>query len=301
MAKNIKKRVEVNVSPLLRKLEAITLDLIDTPLLGSYRSIFKGVGLEFDSYKSYNSSDDAGSIDWKASSRARQLLVKTYVEERELNVLFLVDISNSMLFSSIKKLKNEYAIELIASLSYAILESGDNVGIALFNDDVIKQIYPTKGRTQFYAIIKELLDPNIYGGGIDLEKAIDFVLGYLKGGSGLVIIVSDFFGLRGDWVKKLRYLGAKFEVVGMMVRDPRDRTLPDDVGEVMIQDPYSKKSMLIDPKILKKKYEDYVKKQEKELKETFMKCRADFISLSTDESFIKYLLAFFRRRKAKWI
>ncbi|MFH1209902.1 MAG: DUF58 domain-containing protein [archaeon] len=301
MAKEVKKRLEVDIAPLLKKLEAITLELIDTPILGAYRSIFKGVGLEFDSYRDYNKGDDAGSIDWKASARARELLVKTYVEERELNVLFLLDIGNSMLFGSTKKLKNEYAIELIASLAYAILEAGDNVGIALFNEDVVIKVPPAKGRKQFYAIVKEMLDPNIYGGGFNLEKAIEFALSYLKEKNGLVIIVSDFIGLKGEWLVKLRYLGKKFETVGIMVRDPRDRTLPDDVGEVMIQDPYSNKSMLIDPKILKNKYEDYVRKQEHDLKETFLKCRADFINLSTDESFIKEILAFFYRRKAKFL
>lgn len=301
MAKEIKKKVQADISPLLRRLEAITLNLIDTPLLGSYRSLFKGVGLEFDSYRDYTKSDDVSRIDWKASARARELLVKEYVEERELNVLFLLDISNSMLFGSIQKLKNEYAVELIASLTYAILEAGDKVGIALFNDNVIKMIHPDNRKTQFYAIIKELLDPNIYGGDCDLEKAIGFVLSYLKERSGLIIIISDFIGLGGDWVTNLRYLGAKFEVVGIMVRDPRDKTLPEDVGEVMIQDPYSNRSMLIDPKILKVRYEEYVKKQEEEIKGTFLKCRADFINLSTDESFIKDLLAFFERRKAKWV
>lgn len=300
MAKKIKKRIEVDVTPFLRKLEAITLSLIDTPFLGDYRSIFKGVGLEFDSYRDYIKDDDSSRIDWKASTKARKLLIKTYVEERELKVLFLIDISNSMLFGSTTKLKNEYAVELIASLSYAILGAGDNVGIALFNDKVVKIIPPNKGRKQFYCIIKELLDPNIYGGDFDLEKVINFVLNYLKERSALIIIISDFIGLKGDWIRKLRYLSVKSEIVGIMVRDPRDRTLPEDSGEIIIQDPYSKSTMLIDPKLLKRRYEEYVIKQEAEIKETFLKCGADFISLSTDAPFIKGLLAFFERRKAKW-
>jgi len=141
-----------------------------------YKSVFRGRGLEFESYRVHGIDDDATMIDWKASLRANELLAKQYVEERQLNVYFLVDVSNSMLFGSSDRLKCEYTAEFVASLSHLIISSGDNVGVVMFNDGVAKILHPSASKNQFALVMKFFSDPTFYGGGFDLSKAIDYVL-----------------------------------------------------------------------------------------------------------------------------
>src|SRR3989344_2496505 len=125
------RKLRVKLAPAIRQLEVVTRGMVSTRLIGQYKSVFKGKGLEF------------------ASRRANQLLVKQFVEERNLEVFFLIDTSASMVFGSTEKLKNEYVAELVASLAYVILESGDSVGFALFNEKIIAKFPPANGKNQF--------------------------------------------------------------------------------------------------------------------------------------------------------
>ena len=121
-----------------------------------YRSLFRGKGLEFESYRNFQPDDDASMIDWKASLRGDKLLAKKYIEERDLNVYFLVDVSNSVLFGSGEKLKAEFAAECCAALGHLIHDLGDNIGLIMFNDKIQKYIPAGSGRNQFNLIFKTL-------------------------------------------------------------------------------------------------------------------------------------------------
>ncbi|MBL7148218.1 MAG: DUF58 domain-containing protein [Nanoarchaeota archaeon] len=295
----MKKRLNVDLIPAIRRFEIISKGLTAGKPGGDYKSIFKGKGLEFDGYRVYNPDDDADLIDWKATIRSDKILVKTYVEERDVNVFFLVDVSNSMIFGSTPKLKNEYAAEVIASLSYAILEAGDSVGLSLFTDKIVSKVHLGKGRTQFYALTRSLLNPEYYGGNFDFNSACKFLLNYLKQDS-VVIVISDFVGLGGDWIRRLEMISKKFDVIGIMIRDPRDRTLPTDTNQIVIEDPYSNKSLTIEPGLIKDVYEDYIKKQEKDITNEFLRVGSDFMSLSTDKSFVSPIMGLFRKRGLRW-
>ena len=128
--------LKLNLKPLIKKLEVSTKRGFIDILTGSYKSSFKGKGLDFEGYRSYISGDDASLIDWKATLRSQDLLIKVLTEERNVNIIFLVDVSSSMSFASIDKLKNEYAAELVASLSFAAIQAGDSVGLVMFNDKI---------------------------------------------------------------------------------------------------------------------------------------------------------------------
>ncbi|MBS3134786.1 DUF58 domain-containing protein [Candidatus Woesearchaeota archaeon] len=295
----MKKKLNVDIVPSIRKLEVVTKGLIRTKGFGSYKSVFRGKGLEFLEYRPYDRNDDSSMIDWKASMRANQLLIRQYAEERDINVFFLIDCSSSMVFGSTPKLKNEYAAELVASLSFSILDAGDSVGMAMFNDRIVKQIYPNRGRGQFYTLVRNLVNPNLYGGSYNFKEVADFVLNYLKE-TTVVIIVSDFVGFNEDLVKHLEFVTSKFDTIGLMVRDPRDRTLPDDVGQVVIEDPYSNKDLLIEPGLIKEVYEDEIRRQEKWVKDLFLKDKSDFLLLTTDKSFVQPILSLFKERALKW-
>lgn len=297
MAKKLLFKLEI--APALRKLEVLSKALINTNVLGAYKSVFKGRGLEFAGYRQYTPDDDASLIDWKASARTGETLIKEYVEERDINIFFILDSSASMLFGSIDKLKIEYAIELVASLANAVLEVGDNVGIVLVSDDVIAKIYPQGGKQQLYNITKLIVNPDIYGGRFRFKIASDFALNYLKE-SSVLIFVSDFIYLEKDWEESLKLITKKFDVIGIMVRDQRDRTLPEGSGEIVIADPHSTKTLLIDPKLLKNAYESMIKKQEIEIEKAFHRNEADFLNISTDKPFVKPILNLFKERAIRW-
>ena len=201
MARKIKKFFKVDIAPAIRRLETISKNLVDTKVLGGYLSVFKGRGLEFADYTNYTPEYDSRAIDWKASARTGDLLMREYIEERDVDIFFVVDSSTDMLFGSTDKLKIEYVIELIAGLSHAALEIGDKVGLTIASNSVVKKLYPDKGRKQFYVISKLLLDTNSYGGNFNFKEVAKFVLNYLRE-SAVVIILSDFANFKQDYERK---------------------------------------------------------------------------------------------------
>src|SRR3989344_4356108 len=295
----MKRKLNIDIVPSIRKLQIITKGLIKTKGIGSYKSVFRGKGLDFSDYRTYDRNDDASLIDWKASKRSNELLIRQYEEERDLNIFFVIDCGSGMVFGSTEKLKNEYAAEIVISLAFTILDAGDSVGLIMFNDKIVKKVYPGKGKGQFYSVVKALSDPENYGGGFSFDNVTDFILNYLKQ-STVVILVSDFVGMNENSLDKFKLISTKYDTIGIMVRDPRDKTLPTDVGQIVIEDPYSSKSLLIEPNLIKEVYEEEIKKQEKWIRDSFMRNKSDFLSLTTDKSFVKPLIGLFNERALKW-
>jgi uncharacterized protein (DUF58 family) len=292
------KKLDIEVYPLIRQLKIATRKFVTSGFTGEYTSFFRGRGLDFSDFREYTMQDDASLIDWKASLRANQLLVKEYEEERNIKINFLFDVSNSMIFGSSKKLKNEYAASLIASLSYHILDVGDAVGLVMFNNEIVKEIPPKQGMGQFYVILKHLSNADLYGGNFDLGKALSHVLSRGEHG-GILIIVSDFLGLKEDWEKILRIASKKFDIIGMMVRDIRDEKLETEVGQVVVSDPYSNANILIDPKKIKNLYEERTKAQKEAVRKILSRSYVDLVQLYTHESFISPLISFFGGRERR--
>lgn len=294
-----KKFFKVDLVPALRRLEILSKGLTNSKMIGAYKSVFKGKGLEFTGYREYTTEDDADLIDWKASARTNDLLIKEYAEERDVDVFFLVDSSKSMLFGSTQKLKAEYVIEMTASLAHAILEAGDSVGLTLYSDKEKQDVLPSRGKTQFYTLSKMLLNTENYDGVFDLSNAAKFIFNYLKK-SAVVIIISDFISWKDNWEESLKLLSQKFDVICIMVRDPRDRKMPSDVGQVVIEDPDTGKNLLIEPELIKESYEHEVREQERRIRNSLSKTNIDFIDISTDQPFTKPIMNLFLRRASKW-
>ena len=264
-----------------------------------YNLLFRGKGLEFDSYRSFDFSDDASMIDWKASLRANTLLAKKYIEERDLNVYFLVDVSSSMLFGSRDRLKAEYVAEAVCALSHLIVTSGDRIGLVMFSDRVVKFLHPANNRNQFSLFVKYLSDSNLYGGGFDLKVAIDSVLNYVKSPYTVFILVSDFIKMRDDSVKKLRLIGTQFETFAVMVRDELDENLPRTKYQFALQDPYSNKQMILDPEIAAERYRAEVVKQKGIIKGALSKSGIDLLELMTNKPFAFPTVSFLKARADK--
>jgi len=289
--------LRVNVSSVMRELDVAMRVLTEARIVSRYRRIFKGRGLEFEDFRNYTEDDDSSRIDWKASKRVNKLLIRQFKEERDMNVYFIVDVSSSMLFGSTKKLKYEYAAELVAALSHFILQSGDRIGLVMFTDKVVKYIEPAKGQDHFYVMLQTLLDPKYYGGRYNLSNAMNFVMRTATEKS-LGFLITDFIGLDRNWERSMKLVSTKLDGVAMMVRDPRDRKLPSGVGQVVISDPFTGKEMLVDSNDESRMdYERYVARQEDHIRHALKESSWDLVELSTDESFIVPVIQFLKRRE----
>jgi len=226
-------------------------------------------------------------------------LVKQYVEERNLEVFFLVDASSSMLTASTPKLKSEYAAEIVASLAYTILHAGDSVGMAMFTNDVVKEIPPGVGMEQFYRISEFLIDPDNYGGLFQLNNSLKYCLENLKPMT-LLIVVSDFIMMGNEWENLLKMSAEKFDLIGFMVRDPVDQSMPKVPGQVVLKDPYTDDRMVIDPDNIANEYDYESKREIKQIIHLFKDNNSDFLKLDTTERFVEPIIGMFNERRSKW-
>ncbi|HIH31771.1 TPA: DUF58 domain-containing protein [Candidatus Woesearchaeota archaeon] len=289
-------RLDADLLPKIRKLDVYARQsALSDVIEGNWTTTFKGHGMEFSGYRSYQYGDDASLIDWKASLRSKSLLIKEFEEEKTVNVYFMLDVSNSMLFGSTKKFKAEYAAEIVSSLAFAILRSGDSVGLSLFNEKLVTRLPLNVGKKMHYMIVKDLSNVNNYGGNFNLGKSLNLLFSVIKGRS-VVIIVSDFLGLDEKWFKYLRIASQKYEVIGIMIRDPRDRELPAESGQYLLEDPYTGETLYVDVKQYAKAYKEFVEKEEKEIEKHFKATRSDLLKLTTNMDFAKEVIKFFRRR-----
>ena len=207
----------------------------------------------------------------------------------------MLDVSNSMLFSSTGKLKAEYAAEVVSSLAFAILRSGDAVGLSMFTDKLLTRLPLNVGRRMHYMMIKDLSNVNNYGGVFDFGKSMNLMFNFLKS-KAVIVIVSDFIGLADNWYKYLRIASQRFEVIGIMIRDPRDRQLPKNAGQYMLEDPYTGEKLYIDVNQYAESYKQLVEKEEAEIEKHFKATKSELLKLSTNEDFYRPIVTFFKKR-----
>lgn len=264
-----------------------------------YRILFRGRGLEFLQFRSYAPEDDASLIDWKASVRAQRPLVRSYKEEKDLRMVFIMDMSDSMVFGSTEKLKCEYASEVAIAFAHLIVSSGDKIGFALFNDTVMQYSLPRGGMQQFYYFLSRLSDPLLYHGSSRLTDALNFVLEHFPSNISAAVIVSDFLRIDADFERVARLLSSRCETMALMIKDPRDMTLPDTNTEVVIQDPASGEQLLVNPKVARQQYEYFALQQEQQVKQILNRSQIDTVSLQTSTPF-STPLALFLKERVRW-
>ncbi|MEK6924089.1 MAG: DUF58 domain-containing protein [Candidatus Micrarchaeota archaeon] len=285
----------IQIDPAIKRLEIVAKQFVNSKLVGNYKSAFKGHGIEFDGYREYAPTDDASRIDWRASMRAGgKILVKEFVEERNLDVGFLVDTSATMVFGSAKKLKNEYAAEAVASLSYAMLEAGDTVGVGLFSKETTNLIPPKGGLKHYYFLLHTLADPKFYGGRKNYGGMADWALREFERGS-LIFIVSDFIAADNEFFLKLKILAQKFDVVGLCVRDALDLQLPN-AGVVDLKDSLGSSQLMIDTKDVAEDYTHYAHQDLARVKNEFNAAGTDFVVLDSSEPFSGPIIRLFNQR-----
>lgn len=261
-----------------------------------YRLLLRGKGLEFESYRSYAPDDDAAAIDWKASKRANTLLVKQYRDERNLKVVFLIDMGENMVFGSREKLKCEYTAEIAAAFSHLITTTGDKPGFIFFSDEVKDYIKPSRGKRHFSQFVDYITDPDNYGNFSNLNKGLEFALNYVSRDVESLIIISDFLSYDEETKLNLSLVSNKFETTALMVRDPFDNTLPDVSGEIVVEDPKTGQQLLVNPKVAKEAFEKYARDQMDKIKKDCLSTNIDILEITTDSPFVPTLSTFLKGR-----
>ncbi len=292
-----KQRLNIDLGERISEFEALMKHFLIQRII--YKIIFRGKGLEFDGYRDFSPEDDAIDIDWKATMRANKVLVRKYIEERDLKIMFVIDVSDNMVFGSAKKLKCEVAAELAGTMAHLIITSGDRVGFTFYNDGVLETVQPKGGKNRFHSFVYELGDPKKYGGNSNLTKTLDFLLDYLDESTSAVIIISDFIHVNKELHENLKLFGQKFETMAMMVKDPLDITFPMINQEVTIEDPVTNQQIIVNPRVAKKIYEKNALEQERMVEEIFNDCGVDLLKINTSEKFVPELAAYLRERAEK--
>jgi uncharacterized protein (DUF58 family) len=294
------KEFKANLIPGVKELNVfVRKNLLAASMSGEIGSSLKGRGIEFEEYRSYGKGEDSARIDWRASKKSRKLLIREYKLDININAFFMIDVSESMLFASTPMLKCEYAAQVASTLFYGILEAGNSVGFCLFNDTLHMVNKPLMGRRQFYIFSKEISNPKNYGGGKDLRKVLQQALSILDR-KCLIFIVSDFINADDRWIDVFKIIARKHEVIGVMVRDPRDIAIPKNLGQINIEDPLTGERMHIDAHKCYKEYEDFNQGQMKLFDTVFINNRASLLQLRTDESYLQPTLQFLKRRGGRW-
>lgn len=208
----------------IRLLEIRTGHLVEEITGGAYRSVFKGRGIEFDEVREYTADDDIRSIDWNVSARMNSPYVKKFVEERELTVMLLVDLSASGEFGSTAKTKRQTAAELAALLAFSAGKNGDKVGLLLFTDKIELYLPPRSGRTHILRMIREMLAFIPQNSGTDIAGALRECAKLMKK-RGVVFLLSDLI-FPQSFASELRLLRARQDLIAINVTDPAEKSFP---------------------------------------------------------------------------
>ena len=280
------------------KIRILTNRLIDDQLSGDYHSTFKGQGVEFDEVRPYVPGDDVRTIDWNVTARTGEPFIKRFSEERELTVLFLVDISGSQSYGSVTRSKAELAAEVASLLALTAIRNQDKIGLILFSDKIVKYIPPRKGRQPVMRIVREVLAAEDDAtGGTDLAGAIRFLNGVQKR-KCVVFLVSDFQDV--GYEKLLRVVARRHDVVCVTVADPAERELPV-AGLAELEDPETGELVLVDTsdRRVRKAFAERAAEEDEALLRFFSKSGIDHISLATDKPYVNAVRTLFKRRARK--
>jgi uncharacterized protein (DUF58 family) len=281
----------------IRTIQIYTTKVVNDVLAGEYESVFKGRGMEFDEVREYQVGDDVRSIDWNVTARAGKPFIKKYREERELTVIFLVDLSASGGFGSVKQTKNELAAEICALLSFAAIRNNDKVGLIVFTDQVERFIPPGKGARHVLRVIREILNFRPGRTGTDIAGALDY-LGRVQSRRAVVFLISDFQA--EGFEKTLRVHGRRHDVIAVSISDSRESKLPD-IGLIELEDAETGEMVLVDTGSgeVRKRYEAQTLGRARELSEMLRSMGIDQIRIETGKAYIRDMMAFFKNRERR--
>jgi uncharacterized protein (DUF58 family) len=282
----------------VKRIEFSTKKLVQEAMSGQYKTHFRGQGMQFSEHRSYAAGDDVRHMDWKASARNREPLIKKFEEERDLSVLLLVDVSKSGIFGSKDRLKTEVVAELAGMITYAATHTGDKVGALLFSDRIEKTVPIKKGRNHVLNLVTQILTHQTKGDGTDLNLALQTATRLLKH-TGLIFLVSDL--LTTGYEQSLKKAAKKHDVIAIDVEDERDYRVPD-VGLVLLKDPESGREVYVQTGSYR--FQEWLKKKkiqhEAEVKEICNRCQVERLKIMSQEDYGEALIRFFNKRQKRY-
>ena len=287
----------MDTKEILKKVRAIeikTRRLSDHIFSGEYQTSFKGRGMSFSEVREYSVGDDVRGIDWNVTARFNTPYVKVFEEERELTMMLLVDVSASEVFGTRVQKKNQMITEICAVLAFSAIKNNDKVGVLFFSDKVEKYIPPKKGKTHILRIIRELLDFKADSKGTNISQALGYMSNMLKK-KAISFLISDF--MAQGYEKPLSVVSQRHDITAIKVNDYHDAHLPD-IGWAKLCDPESGKKTWVDTssKQMQRLYTDQFNSYKEYFEKTCNKSGTGKIEIKTDQSYVKALLAYFKKR-----
>ncbi|PSG90929.1 DUF58 domain-containing protein [Aurantibacter aestuarii] len=278
----------------VRKIEIKTRRLSDHIFGGEYHSTFKGRGMTFSEVRQYQFGDDVRNIDWNVTARYNEPYIKVFEEERELTMMLMVDVSGSELFGTDQQLKKDVVTEIGATLAFSATQNNDKIGLILFSDQIELYIPPKKGRSHVLRIIRELIEFQPKSTLTNVSEALKFLSNVMKK-KAIVFMLSDF--ISEDYEQNLKIAAKKHDITGIRVYDKHEESIPN-LGVVQMQDQETGDLQLINTssKTVRQNYSKYYIEKVNFYKDTFAKSGAGAINCRTDESYVKKLLGYFKRR-----
>ena len=281
----------------IRRIDIRTSQMVNDVLGGQYESVFKGQGMEFEEVREYQPGDEVRSIDWNVTARMGRPFLKKYVEERELTIMLLLDVSASSTFGSIEQRKDELSAELCAVLAFSAIKNNDKVGLIMFTDRIEKYVPPKKGRRHVLRVISEALSFEPEGRRTDIAVALEY-LNRVTIRRTVTFLISDFMAT--DYESSLRIANRRHDIIALTITDPRELELPD-VGILDLEDAETGEKIRIDTKVrrVREAYQRLALDRMQAKSRILRSANVDTIDVSTDKPYIEPLLKFFRMRERR--
>lgn len=279
----------------VRRIEIKTRGLSHNIFAGQYHSAFKGRGMSFSEVREYQYGDDVRDIDWNVTARFNKPYIKVFEEERELTVMLIVDLSESLDFGTIKQTKREMLTEIAATIAFAAIQNNDKIGVIFFTDKIEKFIPPQKGRKHILYIIRELLNFEPQSSQTNISVSLEFLTNAIKKRC-TAFLLSDFIDT-GDYCDAMTIANRKHDLVAIQVYDRRLAELPK-AGLIKMRDAESGEEMYIDTSSVKvqKAQKEWWGAQKERLDAMLRKSRVDSVSVRTDQDYVKALMQLFAQR-----
>ncbi len=281
----------------IRRIQITTSRKVTDVFAGQYQSVFKGVGMEFDEVREYLPGDDIRSIDWNVTARMGHPYIKKFVEERELTIMILLDVSMSCRFGTSSRIKNELAAELCSVIAFSAIQNNDKVGMVTFTDTPEKFIPPRKGKRHVLRVVREAIYNKPKGSKTDINAALEF-LHRVTPRRTITFLVSDFFS--ADFRKTLAITNKRHDVIAVTITDPAEIELPR-AGIVKLHDAETGRPYTIDTsnEVTRDIYKRLSEKRIKERDILFRSVNVDSIDIRTDSPYAEPLVRFFRMRERR--
>jgi uncharacterized protein (DUF58 family) len=278
----------------IRKLELRARRFVETAFAGQYHSVFKGRGMNFHEFRQYDFGDEVRSIDWNVTARMGEPYVRKYIEERELTVMLLIDVSASGGYGSVNVSKRELAAEVACLLAFCAIRNNDKVGLILFTDRAELYIAPRKGRTHILRLIREILYYEADGRKTDLAQPLNF-LNRVTTRRAVVFLLSDFQA--ANYERPLTICSRRHDLIAIPIEDRGEHSLPD-IGVVRVEDPESRSiyEVNLSDRRVRSEFSKLAEQERIERESLFRRKSIDSVPLRTDQDYFPVLRSFFLRR-----